>query len=125
MRGFTEAFPVGKRYYKRTDNYWGALRPSHQASNYRFNYDINVLQPRGLRPACFDVLNDINLGEFVEITTEDSFVFSEGPGQRTDRVQLFLIQVTDDPETPVCKERRCLPSGQDGDAWKPVLGKRR
>jgi len=55
-----------------------------------------VLEPRSFRTTFFDILDDIDTGELLEIAAHDTFVVTQLVSERANRVRIVFLQVVED-----------------------------
>ena len=58
--------------------------------------DMIVLEPRSFRTTFFDILDDIDTSELLEIAAHDTFVVTQLVSERANRVRIVFLQVVED-----------------------------
>lgn len=80
-----------------------------------------VFEPRSFCAAFFDVLYDIDTGELLEITADDTFVVSQLVSEGADRVGVVVFQVIEQSEAAVVEDVLSALPGKDERIREAVL----
>jgi len=65
---------------------------------------VVVLEPRGFRATLFDILNDIDAGELLEIAADDTLIVAQVISKGANRTGVVVLQVVDQIEATVVED---------------------